>query len=199
MYLHVPITEASAKLGISISVLKKRCRSFGIRRWPYRKIKSYEKKVTNLERNLLRNPEKSLEIATQIQRFSRKRQAAISHPEKITSNGIEVDMNGFELLENGVDIEDGNFFSKIHKYRNDCASISESSSPAEQISESPSSNDLSDVELLLSLSSGAHSNDSVKLSESNSESDEEMSGSEDQIVVLPPCSSFDLIPPAFIL
>ena len=34
MYLHVPITEASAKLGISISVLKKRCRDFGLNHLP---------------------------------------------------------------------------------------------------------------------------------------------------------------------
>lgn len=220
MYLHVPITEASAKLGISISVLKKRCRDFGIRRWPYRKIKSYEKKVSNLERNLLRNPEKSFEITTQIQRFSRKRQDAISHPESISSQSIENDLNGLALLENGTDIEDSNFFNKIHQYRNDPAAPR----PEDDASADKGHSELNDVELLLSLSSaspaGKSNNDSLsglpssgsvspKVNESNNESDNEMMGSErmhvdmdyndGDVVVLPPCSSFDMIPPAFIL
>lgn len=233
MYLHVPITEASAKLGISISVLKKRCRDFGIRRWPYRKIKSYEKKVSNLERNLLRNPEKSFEITTQIQRFSRKRQAAISHPESISSQGLESDFNGFALLESGTEIEDSNFFNKIHQCRSDHApSIRYKDDKIQKYSDDSSSilrsenDNLSDVELLLSLSSTAaaaagKSNNgsfsgtnsgsvSPKVNESHNESDNEMiMGSENihfgmdyndgDVVVLPPCSSFDMIPPAFIL
>lgn len=207
MYLHVPITEASAKLGISISVLKKRCRDFGIRRWPYRKIKSYEKKVSNLEQNLLRNPEKSFEIATQIQRFSRKRAAAISHPEKITSQGVDVDLTNFGLLENGTEIEDRNFFKKIHSYRNESnLMLSEGNSPFEGNSAimEEEEGDLSDVELLLSLSAG-----NGKVNESNNESenendneseienDNEIICGDGDVVVLPPCSSFDLIPPTF--
>lgn len=202
MYLHLPITEASAKMGVSISVLKKRCRGFGIRRWPYRKIRSYEKKVSNLEQNLLRNPEKSFEIVTQIQRFARKREVAISHPEKISSSptssqSLDNEVDGLGLLENGVEIEDSDFFNKIHQHRNSSEKVSESTSPVESCSGSP--RELSDEELLLSLSNGTCW--CSKADESNSGSDAEVNYSDDKstdTIVLPPCSSFDMVPPAFV-
>lgn len=42
-YFHLPIHEAAAKLGVGETWLKQKCRDSGIRRWPYRKVKSMDK------------------------------------------------------------------------------------------------------------------------------------------------------------
>jgi len=44
-YFHMPIKEASKKLGISTTVLKRICRENNINRWPHRKIKSLDKQI----------------------------------------------------------------------------------------------------------------------------------------------------------
>ncbi|XP_024519131.1 TPR-containing protein DDB_G0280363-like [Selaginella moellendorffii] len=41
-YFTMPITQASKELKVGLTVLKKRCREFGIPRWPHRKLKSLE-------------------------------------------------------------------------------------------------------------------------------------------------------------
>eukprot|EP00276_Gloeochaete_wittrockiana_P018738 CAMPEP_0184345124 /NCGR_PEP_ID=MMETSP1089-20130417/13571_1 /TAXON_ID=38269 ORGANISM="Gloeochaete wittrockiana, Strain SAG46.84" /NCGR_SAMPLE_ID=MMETSP1089 /ASSEMBLY_ACC=CAM_ASM_000445 /LENGTH=162 /DNA_ID=CAMNT_0026675301 /DNA_START=63 /DNA_END=548 /DNA_ORIENTATION=+ len=41
-FFHLPINEASKKLGICATVLKKICRKIGISRWPHRKFKSVD-------------------------------------------------------------------------------------------------------------------------------------------------------------
>jgi hypothetical protein len=49
---HLPLEEAAKALGICSSVLKKTCRHHGIKRWPYRKIKSLNKKKVSLEQSV---------------------------------------------------------------------------------------------------------------------------------------------------
>ncbi|RAL52979.1 hypothetical protein DM860_016214 [Cuscuta australis] len=46
-YFDLPITEASRSLKIGLTVLKK-CREFGIPRWPHRKIKSLDRLIVDL-------------------------------------------------------------------------------------------------------------------------------------------------------
>ncbi|GJN02048.1 hypothetical protein PR202_ga19363 [Eleusine coracana subsp. coracana] len=46
---HLPIREASKTLKIGVSVLKKKCREYGIPRWPHRKIKSLDSLIHDLE------------------------------------------------------------------------------------------------------------------------------------------------------
>ncbi|XP_058772676.1 protein RKD5 [Vicia villosa] len=48
-YFDMPIAEASKKLNVGLTVLKKKCREFGIPRWPHRKIKSLESLIQNLQ------------------------------------------------------------------------------------------------------------------------------------------------------
>eukprot|EP00850_Spirogloea_muscicola_P022459 SM000296S11294 [mRNA] locus=s296:102870:107123:+ [translate_table: standard] len=55
-YFHMPITEASKELRVGLTVLKKRCRAFGIQRWPHRKMKSLECLITNIK-ELSKGPE----------------------------------------------------------------------------------------------------------------------------------------------
>ncbi|KAM0869484.1 hypothetical protein ACQ4PT_040631 [Festuca glaucescens] len=48
-YFHLPIREASRTLHIGLSILKKKCRQYGIPRWPHRKIKSLDSLIQDLE------------------------------------------------------------------------------------------------------------------------------------------------------
>ena len=82
-YLHLPISKAAEALNISTSVLKKRCRSFGISNWPYRKIRSVDKKINRLRKVLETNPEYGPEINSEIARYMSKRERVIEHPELV--------------------------------------------------------------------------------------------------------------------
>ncbi|KAH7519827.1 hypothetical protein FEM48_Zijuj08G0078500 [Ziziphus jujuba var. spinosa] len=48
-YFDVPIIEASRSLKIGLTVLKRKCREFGIPRWPHRKIKSIDSLIRDLQ------------------------------------------------------------------------------------------------------------------------------------------------------
>ena len=48
MYEH-PISTAAAQLNIGVTVLKKYCRWYSIDRWPYRKIRSVDKLIEQLD------------------------------------------------------------------------------------------------------------------------------------------------------
>lgn len=52
-YFHMPITQASKELKVGLTVLKKRCREFGIPRWPHRKMKSLNSLIQNIQVNYL--------------------------------------------------------------------------------------------------------------------------------------------------
>jgi len=52
-FFHLPINDASKELGICTTLLKKICRRNGIARWPYRKIRSLDKKKESLLLKLL--------------------------------------------------------------------------------------------------------------------------------------------------
>jgi len=49
-HFHLPINTAAKELGICVTVLKKKCRKFGVARWPHRKLKSLDRLVEKLER-----------------------------------------------------------------------------------------------------------------------------------------------------
>jgi RWP-RK domain len=42
-YYNVPLAELAKELGLSLTLLKKICRKFGIQRWPHRQIRSLNK------------------------------------------------------------------------------------------------------------------------------------------------------------
>ena len=48
-YFDMPILEASKKLKVGLTVLKKRCRLFGIPRWPHRKMKSLNSLIHKIQ------------------------------------------------------------------------------------------------------------------------------------------------------
>ncbi|KAL1535877.1 hypothetical protein AAHA92_28603 [Salvia divinorum] len=49
-YFHLPIEEAARRLNICPTVMKKICRKHGVLRWPHRKIKSIERKISKSEK-----------------------------------------------------------------------------------------------------------------------------------------------------
>ncbi|KAK7253022.1 hypothetical protein RIF29_37402 [Crotalaria pallida] len=48
-YFDMPIVEASKNLNVGLTVLKRKCREFGIRRWPHRKLKSLDNLIHDLQ------------------------------------------------------------------------------------------------------------------------------------------------------
>eukprot|EP00250_Pteridium_aquilinum_P014852 c22236_g1_i3 orf=80-1714(-) len=48
-YFNMPITQASKELKVGLTVLKKRCRIFGIPRWPHRKMKSINSLIHTIQ------------------------------------------------------------------------------------------------------------------------------------------------------
>ncbi|GMI68257.1 RWP-RK domain-containing 5 [Hibiscus trionum] len=48
-YFDLPIVEASRNLNVGLTVLKRKCREFGIPRWPHRKIKSLDGLIRDLQ------------------------------------------------------------------------------------------------------------------------------------------------------
>ncbi|CAK9164950.1 unnamed protein product [Ilex paraguariensis] len=56
-YFDLPIVEASKNLKVGITVLKRKCREFGIPRWPHRKIKSLDGLIRDLQEEVERQQE----------------------------------------------------------------------------------------------------------------------------------------------
>ncbi|KAK3036236.1 hypothetical protein RJ639_030778 [Escallonia herrerae] len=48
-YFYMPITQAAKELNIGLTLLKKRCRELGIRRWPHRKLMSLQTLIKNVQ------------------------------------------------------------------------------------------------------------------------------------------------------
>jgi len=51
-HFHLPLKDASKQLGLSTTAIKKLCRDHGIKRWPQRKIKSFNRQLEQLEVSL---------------------------------------------------------------------------------------------------------------------------------------------------
>ncbi|XP_027368823.1 protein RKD1-like [Abrus precatorius] len=48
-YFYMPITQAARELNVGVTLLKKRCRELGIRRWPHRKLMSLQTLINNVQ------------------------------------------------------------------------------------------------------------------------------------------------------
>lgn len=48
-YFYMPITQAAREMNIGLTLLKKRCRELGIRRWPHRKLMSLQTLINNFQ------------------------------------------------------------------------------------------------------------------------------------------------------
>ena len=81
-YFHLPLAEASAKLGICATILKKICRSFGIKRWPHRKIRSINNLIKKYEDQLKNTtkPEEIHNIKMEVNLLREKKEIILKHP-----------------------------------------------------------------------------------------------------------------------
>ncbi|CAN8292540.1 unnamed protein product [Cochlearia groenlandica] len=52
MYFKMPITQAAKELNIGLTLFKKKCREFGIQRWPHRKLMSLQNLINNIKADL---------------------------------------------------------------------------------------------------------------------------------------------------
>jgi len=82
-YFHLPINQVAKELGVCATILKKTCRKNGIPRWPHRKIKSLDNRITNLQVNLNKNPQDKDEIAKEIDLLQAKKAEIMKHPDII--------------------------------------------------------------------------------------------------------------------
>ncbi|XP_017419709.1 protein RKD1 [Vigna angularis] len=48
-YFYMPITQAAREMNVGLTLLKKRCRELGIRRWPHRKLMSLQTLINNVQ------------------------------------------------------------------------------------------------------------------------------------------------------
>lgn len=48
-YFYMPITQAAMELNVGLTLLKRRCRELGIRRWPHRKLMSLLTLISNVK------------------------------------------------------------------------------------------------------------------------------------------------------
>ncbi|KAI4379629.1 hypothetical protein MLD38_005904 [Melastoma candidum] len=72
-YFHMPIEKASKRLAMCPTVIKKICRRGGVKRWPYRKMKSLDARIRKLRGNMeLSHPEDRARIQAQILSLQRE-------------------------------------------------------------------------------------------------------------------------------
>ena len=48
-HFYMPITQAAKELDVGLTLLKKRCRELGIKRWPHRKLMSLQTLIKNVQ------------------------------------------------------------------------------------------------------------------------------------------------------
>ncbi|XP_020106602.1 uncharacterized protein LOC109722850 [Ananas comosus] len=73
-YFHLPIAVAAKELDICSTALKKICRKHGMARWPHRKIKSLDKRISSLHRELRSGiGEGAIHIQAEIERLNIKK------------------------------------------------------------------------------------------------------------------------------
>lgn len=67
-HFHLPISEAARRIGICTTVIKKICRSYGINRWPQRKVAAITKRIAGLESEIkyATTSERKIEIFHQL-------------------------------------------------------------------------------------------------------------------------------------
>ncbi|CAA2939356.1 Hypothetical predicted protein [Olea europaea subsp. europaea] len=71
-YFYMPITQAAKELNVGLTLLKKRCRELGIRRWPHRKLMSLRTLIKNVQELGQEEGEGKLRDAIQILEQERK-------------------------------------------------------------------------------------------------------------------------------
>nr|XP_028960073.1 protein RKD2-like [Malus domestica] len=72
-YFYMPITQAAKELNVGLTLLKKRCRELGIRRWPHRKLNSLQTLIRNIQELGKEGEESSEKLRNAITLLERER------------------------------------------------------------------------------------------------------------------------------
>ncbi|XP_016733219.2 protein RKD1 [Gossypium hirsutum] len=71
-YFYMPIIQAAKELNVGLTLLKKRCRELGIRRWPHRKLTSLRTLINNVQ-ELEEGEERESKVREAIEVLERER------------------------------------------------------------------------------------------------------------------------------
>ncbi|KAE9606588.1 putative transcription factor Nin-like family [Lupinus albus] len=116
-YFDMPIVEASRHLNVGLTVLKRKCREFGIHRWPHRKIKSLDNLIHDLQEEAKQQESKDKDAAMAVKERKRMLESEKENIEKKPFMDIQTETKRFRQ----------DVFKRRHRAR---ASEKQSSTPA---------------------------------------------------------------------
>ncbi|RDY11143.1 Protein RKD5, partial [Mucuna pruriens] len=94
-YFGMPIVEASRNLNVGLTVLKRKCREFGIPRWPHRKIKSLDSLIHDLQEESKHQELEDREAAIAVAKRQRMLESEKENIEKKPFMDIQSDTKRF--------------------------------------------------------------------------------------------------------
>jgi len=102
-YLHLPEKAVAKELGICLTSLKKLCRQHGITRWPYRKLKSLDKKIAKAENGSGTGGEDATALKAKADELKREKMAvAFTYGQKDPSKRDEGDAESVTSSDPGI-------------------------------------------------------------------------------------------------
>ena len=116
-YFHLPLAEASGKLGICATILKKICRSYGIKRWPHRKIRSLDNMIQKYEDQIKNTDieEEKKSIRLEIDVLREKRDLILKNPNTPIHTINQKKKVEIEVKEKSVDMNNRNVLEECYK------------------------------------------------------------------------------------
>eukprot|EP00903_Cladosiphon_okamuranus_P018159 g16709.t1 len=87
-FYHVPLNIAAQQLSVSLTMLKKLCRAYGVKRWPHRQVSSLDKTTSRLEEKIKGRHDDGKEAPSLVRKLTqaRKRRSVII---KTASAGLD--------------------------------------------------------------------------------------------------------------
>ncbi|QCD91203.1 protein RKD5 [Vigna unguiculata] len=94
-YFGMPIVEASRNLNVGLTVLKRKCREFGIPRWPHRKIKSLDSLIHDLQEEAKNQELENMDAAMAVAKRQRMLECEKENIEKKPFMDIQTETKRF--------------------------------------------------------------------------------------------------------
>ncbi|KAF8112489.1 hypothetical protein N665_0064s0114 [Sinapis alba] len=81
LYYDMPIAQAAKELNIGLTLLKKKCRDFGIQRWPHRKCMSIQNLINNVEEKLEKGEGNADELRNDLDKLKKEKKTIKEFPD----------------------------------------------------------------------------------------------------------------------
>ncbi|CAM9579322.1 unnamed protein product, partial [Hapterophycus canaliculatus] len=90
-FYHVPLNVAAVQLDVSLTMLKKLCRAYGVKRWPHRQVSSLDKTTLKLEEKIKARSDGGKEAPSLVRKLTqaKKRRSVII---KTASAGLDANV-----------------------------------------------------------------------------------------------------------